>query len=46
MTKSATIVIRVTPELKAALQKMASESGRSVGNLIVYLLTQAFKPSE
>ena len=38
MTKTEVITIRVTPELKAQLQKMANDTGRSVGNLIVHLL--------
>ncbi len=46
MNKSATIVIRVTPELKAQLQRLANESGRSLGNLIIWILLHANKLPE
>jgi len=41
--KTATVYIRLTPELKKALEKKASEMGLSVNALVIMFLTKEVK---
>lgn len=44
--KTERLYIRLTPELKAQLQKAAREEHRTVSNYIEYLIKQAIKTSK
>jgi hypothetical protein len=44
--KTESISFRTTPELKAALQKMADKDKRTVSNMIEILLEEAVKTSK
>lgn len=41
MTKTERLQIRITPELKAKLQRLAEAENRTVSNYIEYLIRQA-----
>lgn len=41
MTKTERLQIRISPELKAQLQKLADEDGRTVSNYIEQLIRKA-----
>lgn len=43
MTKTERLQIRITPELKAQLQRLASEDGRTISNYIEQLIKKAIE---
>lgn len=45
MTKTERLQIRITPELKAQLQKMAESEGRTVSNYIEQLIKTSINNS-
>ena len=43
MVKSETLVIRISPDLKAALREAASADGRSISNYVLMLILSSLE---